>query len=110
MKTAVPMRFRGTDRLQQLFTSPSRWTKKYFGKDSLGYSTNPDHRDAVRFCLLGGVRRCYPVTAQSAIRKKLTTAINKLYPKRDAWNLTMFNDDRSTRFADILRVIKKARV
>lgn len=108
--TAVPMKFKGTDRLQQLFTSRSRWIKNDFARSADGYYTNVDHASACKFCLLGGMRRCYPVSSRPRIREKLMAAIRKLHPKKDWQNITAFNDHRRTTFENILRVIKEAGV
>ncbi len=48
----------------QLLSDKSKWTTGYLAKNKRGNATEPVHQDAVRFCLVGAVHRCYPDTAE----------------------------------------------
>ncbi len=90
-------------KVKDLITSRSRWCKGYFAKDRLGNEVNPDSPFAARFCLVGGLTRCYPDL------KKRAAAVRKLKRILFPVSISVFNDEVAT-FPDIQRVLRKANV
>ena len=103
--------------INKLFSSARKWVKFRLGVDADGNGTLPDASDAVRWCLLGAVHKCYPGygrDTQAAIIR-LRDVISGLYPEfvdrySDAGTIVNFNNDAKTDFRKIKRVIKAANV
>jgi hypothetical protein len=100
----------------QLLSNPARWGKNRMAVDADGKGVRLDDSKAVKFCLLGGVKKSYPDGSWQAIQK-VSDAIAKLFPNRlyartgncDI-NLHRFNDTPATTHADVLKVLTLANV
>lgn len=89
-------------KVKDLITNRSRWCKHYYAKDRQGNSVKPDSPFAARFCLWGGLMRCYPNDAARArARAKLQEVIGM--------PITHFND-AVAKFPDVRRALEKANV
>ena len=91
-------------KIYNLLNSAKKWIRGEFATSDDGHIVEPDSPDATRWCILGGVVRCYPLSQRSRIRARLYTA---LYPK-SPHSLGVFND-RAT-FRQVRARLKKAKV
>lgn len=99
--------------LRELFKSARQWTKRAYARDhknkKIGRMVDECGPDAVCWCLVGGLRRCYPDPwEQTEARHRLVQAI-AVYTGREH-SIPEFNDSVKTRFKDIRAVIEKAQV
>lgn len=99
--------------LRELFKSARQWTTGAYARDhknkKIGLTVEECGPDAVCWCLLGGLRRCYPdPLIRAEARKRLVMAI-AIHSGREK-SIPEFNDSKNTRFRDIKAVIEKAGV
>jgi hypothetical protein len=106
--------------LDELFSSPARWTKEAFARKSL-HDANDVHelsKEAKCFCLSGGVTRVCGIArtygrsilVKERVRAYLMKAIMKYTGDVDTEvGIIRFNDDEATTFGDLKKVIRKAR-
>lgn len=59
-------------------------------------------------CLAGAVYHCYPQDDRNTVMRKLEAAIRK--DQGIGYSITAFNDSSTTRFEDVLAVVKMAGV
>jgi hypothetical protein len=95
-------------KLSTLFRTKKSWCQGWVAKDSAGHPVETNNRNAVSFCLLGGLRRCYFKPGDINRYVRMRGRIEKCLPLNRS--ISGFNDDPSTTFADIRRLIKKAKV
>jgi hypothetical protein len=95
-------------KLSTLLRTKKSWCQHWVAKDSDGQSVEIHNRNAVSFCLLGGLRRCYLKLDDNTLFCRMRARVEKFLPLNRS--MTGFNDDPSTKFADIRRLIKKAKV
>ncbi len=89
--------------LQELFSEPAKWARGYYARDARGGATDHDSPYAVCWCLLGGIRKCYPKqTIQKA--NELHAVTMKRYQK----GVADFNDDVRTTFDEVRGVLAEA--
>jgi hypothetical protein len=109
--------------IRKLFSSYRKWIQ---GTDArvappVGASrVLPQSDNAACWCLRGAVIKCYPTKRKRAeVITKLVLSIDALFPKRlmsiaGIYNrediVIGFNDHRNTRFADVLKVVRHAKV
>ena len=85
-------------KIKELFSSHHRWTKNALAKNNSGERTDPLDSDAVRFCLLGAVEKCYPSESKRVnICEKIKNEIKAVIPE--------FNDSHS--FKEIKALVEK---
>jgi hypothetical protein len=90
-------------KVSQLLSSPARWTRGAAARTSSGDGTSPHDPKACRWCLIGAVQKCYPRDAgRIAAWNAIFAAIGKVI------RLSQFND--ANKFADIRRIVRKAKV
>ena len=89
--------------LSELFSEPARWTQYAIARDSSGCIVPPDSKDAVSFCLMGGLEFVYPEDIKhQEIRQKLVDAIRAKKPKS---NISNFND--TSTYEQVLALVKE---
>ena len=91
--------------LQELFSDPSKWTKRALARDSLGNQVLYSSPHAVCWCLLGGVYKCYNISDQA----KITKRIRKHVLTEQSGMLSIgntYNDDPARTFADIRKLVE----
>lgn len=105
-------------KLTQLFTSARKWCKLKLAMDAHKEGVGPLEPSAVRWCLLGGIRRCdggWTVEGEAKVCK-VASVIAELYPEFDGGptnetgTIVDFNNAPKTNFRKLLRVIRKANV
>lgn len=97
--------------VKELLSSEDKWTKTYSSTTANGSPCIPEDRAAVRWCLVGAVRRCYGdnFDAFNRVIDKLHAAISQIYPGDPCYTcLADFNDNNS--FAAVLAVVDAAGV
>ena len=91
-----------------LLSDETRWCRGTFARNKDGYPVASDHADAVSWCLVGAVNKCYGVSSISS-----GAAIGKLMDlsyRRSASGISSFNDAAGRTHAQILEVVKEAGV
>jgi len=107
-------------KISELFSSWRCWIKNSYARvtRSRRDDVNPSYSAATCWCLAGAVKKCYPAHEWGAVATCLGATIKELFPHRvkgisdgSWWDIIIkFNDAKSTRFADVLRVVKHAKV
>jgi hypothetical protein len=88
--------------LQELFTDETKWCKGAVARDANGYPVLSDSPSAVCWCLYGGIEICYPDDFYAA-ESKFTDALPEGFLE-----VSQFNDDDETTFADVRAAIERA--
>jgi len=88
----------------ELIESPNRWTQRASARTILGDPCDPNHPDAVSFCLIGAVQHVYPDYASRS------DAYTKLAPVVGIGAISAFNDNPKRTHAEILDVVRKANI
>jgi len=89
-------------KIRDLLTDESKWAKGDYAFDEKGEFVHPESKYARSFCLLGAAKKIYTTDrALSRIKRK----INK-YVGPDS-SAIIFNDDPSTTFADIRKLVEE---
>lgn len=87
-----------------LIANPANWSKGTYARDGQGRHTQVLAEDAVCFCTAGAVLRA---TGQEAIYGEALQALTKL-DLQVRNSVETFNDLKTTRHADIMRMFDKA--
>jgi len=91
-----------------LLRTPEQWTQGTPARDADGNPVLCNSRDAKSFCLVGALYRAADgqyAGAHDGARTLLTKAIIAI---DRTWSIVTFNDDPTTRHADVLRVLRRA--
>lgn len=84
--------------LQELFSSEARWTQKKVARNKDGQGRFPNSPEAVQWCLVGGIDKCYDGEELILVHHKVKNYLGM--------SLTIWNDYPDRTFADIRRVIE----
>lgn len=87
-------------KVRDLLTDESKWTKGVFASTANGRRAAFCESDAVRFCLLGAITRCYPYTERHV-------AIDRVASQLSGRGIAEWNDDKNTTFADVRSLVEK---
>ena len=86
--------------LKELFTDESRWTQGTPARDEKGNAVSPNDPLAVKFCLAGGIQRCYTYEEGSHVRRQLRQQLH--------WqSIIQWNDAPERTFEDIQRLVNE---
>ena len=96
-------------KIKELLDKPEKWTKGFYAKDSRGKPANVNDADAVCFCLEGALYKCCGYNGYEDKQLKLSNSIEK-YTNGKTNSLVAFNDNQSTTFEDIKKVLELADV
>jgi hypothetical protein len=88
--------------LEKLFWEQKTWTTGQWARNSQGKPVHPCSPNAVEWCLLGGVQRCYPETQEDVVAL-LETRIGEI--EGQLIRVQDWNDDYAD-FELIRRVVK----
>lgn len=86
-------------KIQELLTDESKWTKSHEARDSYGQPVDECSKEAVQWCLLGAIIKCYNVDRIGIC--------NKVRIRLDSFMLTSWNDAQNRTFNDIRSLIKE---
>ena len=97
-------------KMRELLTDESRWTKDAYARDKDGKTVSHDLEEAYSFCLVGAMFRCYNVKPWwDPVRDKIIEELRKTFnvSERSSISITLWNDKRSTTFADVKALVDK---
>jgi hypothetical protein len=91
-----------------LLRDPSKWTKKVFAKTATGNITYPNVPDAVCWCVMGAIVKCYPNHNKQieAVVKLKKLVPNPPDPNKD--EVVYFNDHATHK--ELITLLEKAQI
>lgn len=90
-------------KIRELLTDESKWTKGSSARYDNNFVCLPASEDAVKWCLMGALVKCYSYTPESyTIQEKMR---NYTIKTKGFYNIVYFNDHGSTKFEDIKTLI-----
>jgi hypothetical protein len=92
-------------KMHELLSTEKRWTQHASARDEFGDVTSSMSRNAVSFCLLGALDRCY---AQAQFSKR-AAALNALVSKCGGRRADVFkwNDTHGRTFGEVRALLKE---
>lgn len=87
----------------ELLDSPEKWTQGHFGKTAAGVGVFGRHADAVCWCLLGALQRCYHDSGsvnEMAIRARLRSWL-------ETNSIISWNDAPERTYDEVISVLKE---
>ena len=85
----------------KLIATPDKWTQNEMARDAKGESCDPNHPDAVAFCLSGACQVAYPNRSERIkIREKIGIAIG-------GERATRWNDHPDRTHAEVVALLRK---
>lgn len=100
-------------KVKELLADPARWTKASFSRDKWGCPIHPRDEQAICWCIVGGIEKCYPnFEEQKKARKKILRVIEpEIDPKNGSLLLkTIFNVNDSATHAELMKILEEADV
>jgi hypothetical protein len=92
----------------ELLDSPSKWTKEYVARDANGYPTQPLNEEAVSWCMMGAITKCYSYTDEAmTVTDKIAKSIRELNNLK-AERISVYNDTHT--YEEVIQVLKNADV
>jgi len=88
-----------------LLRDKRRWTKGTTGETADGLVVGWDSPKAVRFCLVGAIRKVYGPRSNSIME-----TLRKHHLLNNSCGIINFNDAASTSHADVMRLVRKAKI
>lgn len=99
-------------KIKELYSDPSKWAKYHLAQNKNGGTISPSDKDAVRFCLIGALIRCYRDKKYFWEKESpYETAFYKLkyeiesHPNK--FGISDYNDSVGTTFEDIKKLVEK---
>ena len=104
--------------IETLYRKPNTWTREEMAKDRSGEGCDATDSEAVCFCLLGAIDKCYPLSRD---RVRVTTALYReirrargltLRPPQ-SWKRTeiaSWNDSPTRTIREVRKVVRQAGV
>jgi hypothetical protein len=95
-------------KVKELFSDISKWTQLVAARDSKGRCCNPTGCEAVCYCLDGAIAKCYIHDASSheqviqLVRDKIP--MKQIHPH---FRISHWNDEPTTTFADVKRLVEE---
>lgn len=86
-------------KLQEFFSTKDTWIKGHSAATKSGWPTFINNIIASKWCILGGIIRCYPPDKREDI-------IQKVINYTGYENITQWNDNYTTKFEDVKELIK----
>jgi len=90
--------------LQKLFSKKKNWTQEAYARNAKGDIVTPLSKDAVCWCLMGAMQKCYPSAKK---RFRVLDRIKSLLP---GGRMVCFNDRQDQTIKGIRRLVKQANV
>jgi hypothetical protein len=76
-------------KLHELFAKPGTWTQRHNARDKNGAVVDHYHPDAVKFCIMGGLHKCYGENHEPAYHAISAKLVERGSPNGD---ITPWND------------------
>ncbi len=86
-------------KVYELLDSPEKWTQGAFARTADGDEKDHTDKDAVSFCLLGAIRKCYPSLYQ---RVDVLAKVRTILPD----GMTIWNDADNRTHAEVLNLAR----
>lgn len=103
--------------IQKLYSDKTKWTKGALAENKKGSIIKATDKGAIKFCLSGALIKAYRTDKlRKRAKRELVKAIissgfeRKFYHKGDVAFIIDFNDDHTTNFTKIKKVIKAANI
>lgn len=90
-------------KIKDLLTDESKWVKGHSATDKEGYAVNPIGENAVCWCLIGAMEKCY---GRNNALELLRVSI-KIVEKIQTNAITTWNDDSKRKFSDIKKLLEE---
>ena len=90
----------------ELLADESKWVQRAFARTINNTPVVSTSDEAVCWCLEGAINKCYPPNERNAILTKLENNIKDYCGHKRT--VQGFNDDKNTKFEDVLKVATKA--
>ncbi len=100
--------------VMHLISDPNAWIKNNFAMTKTGRATFVTSKHAVKFCLLGAIRRVEERNDVISLRPGLLkevieNQIHKTFPQRSlGGHIPSFNDNNATTHGDVMKVLENA--
>ena len=85
-----------------LLRDPAHWAKGCYAYNSDGESVAPESEQAVCWCLIGAIKKCYP--------ENIANQVDKLDALLETIAIVPFNDAPSTTHDQIVALLEKAQI
>lgn len=106
-------------KIQTLYRRADAWTRNEYARNALGDSCDVDASEAMCFCMLGAIDRCYPLQRDRVrvinqvfrtVRKTLGLPVrgSDVYSRR--LTIASWNDQAGRTIQEIRRVVRMAGV
>lgn len=85
--------------VKELLTSPEKWTRGESARDINGRPVMTDSKEAVSWCLVGALMKCYRGSKVAYLRTRIG---NLLQISVEGWN-----DDPNRKFEDVKALVEQ---
>lgn len=85
-------------KVKELLKTKKKWCQGSFAYDKNGDIVNPRNKNAVCWCLVGAVQKCYPGLKNKNQRQKIYKKIEKEIESYDTRSIPNVNDDVDFKF------------
>ena len=90
-------------KVKELLSDESKWTKGFHARKADGSATSVESKEAVSFCLVGAVLRCYPIGYPIAL-KVIRKGIRRMKLRCSVYD---WNDRKKRTFADVKNLVEE---
>ena len=98
-------------KISELLSSPEKWTQRSYARDALGGTVQTRSKDAVCWCLVGALLKCYSGDAAFGdVNASLEAAIRRRQTKGTIPTLASWNDLEGRTFAEVRAIVEEAGV
>ena len=98
-------------KLKRLLNKKDHWTQGAYARDEHGEIVRPSDSNAVCWCVLGGLMRCYPDRLErDKIEKKLREIINDNSKPYRYMGIVSWQDYPTRTFEEVCELLEKANV
>ncbi len=92
-------------KVKELLADPARWTQGWFARDVYGSEVDIHEQDAVCWCLIGAIYKCYEDPRDRKIAEDKVAPFAK---NQGATSIQSFND--SATHAEVMKLLEEADV
>ncbi len=90
-------------KLKNLFKTKSTWTQEAFARNKNNDIVSVNSRNSVKYCLMGGLIKCYKFNDHPNI-------LDKLFKETGTTNLVTWNDSSLRKFQDVKKLVNKLNI
>lgn len=89
-------------KLKEFFSTRNKWTKNAYARNQEGKPVPLSNSNAVKFCILGGIKVCYPLEQQEKIAAKIRDYIDP----NGHTSIVEWQDVPKRRFKEVKKLLK----